>query len=264
MPNNPPQRLTVVKVGGHELDSPAFLDGLIDVLAHWHGAVLLVHGGGKEISATLERYGETVQFVDGLRVTPPSSMAIMEMVVCGSINKRLVARLHAAGQVALGISGVDLGVLRCVPLQHDGQLLGRVGDVTQVNSDALDHMLLQGWVPVLAPVALGADDFLPYNVNADHAAKAVAVALARGGRVPVELVFISNIPGVLHNGVVVPTLDAARTAALIADGTIGGGMVPKVRSALHALTQGVAAVRITNVAGAHDGGTRIVGVADDC
>jgi acetylglutamate kinase len=244
---------TVIKVGGNELDDPAFLDGLCRTLADFPRPVVLVHGGGKEITAALEHYGQDVRFVEGWRITPPASMAIMEMVVCGRINKRLVARLVQAGQPALGLSGVDLGLLRCVPYRPNGIDLGRVGTITAVESATLHGLLAPGWLPVFAPVALGNSDGLAYNVNADHVAQAIAAALPH----PTELVYVSNVAGVLRAGAVVPTLTATETLAAIDDGTISGGMVPKVRAALAALERGVAAVRITNLAGLLAGGTRL-------
>lgn len=247
---------TVIKVGGNELDNPVFLDGLVAALSTQSGAIALVHGGGKEISAALERYGQTVTFVDGLRVTPPESMAIMEMVVCGQINKRLVGRLVGSGQQALGLSGVDLGLMRCTPLRPNGIDLGRVGQVTNVDILALQMLLTSSWLPVIAPVALGENDNLSYNVNADHVALAIAAALTTAAA-SVELVFVSNVPGVLLQGEVIPELDAAQIEQAIVDGVIYGGMIPKVRSALAALAQGVTAVRITDLKNWTAGGTRI-------
>lgn len=246
-------RVSVVKVGGNELDDPAFLDGLAAAVAAFAGPLVLVHGGGKEISAALDHYGLEVRFVDGLRVTSPEAMAVMQMVVCGTINKRVVARLVAAGAPALGLSGIDLGLLRCRPHRPGGADLGRVGAISAVNVEAIRAMLAAGWLPVFAPVALGADDGLSYNVNADMVAEAIAGAL--GGT---ELVFVSNVPGVILGGAVAAQLDAAAVEAAIGSGEISGGMVPKVRSALAALDAGAASVRITDLAGFSDGGTRFV------
>ncbi len=255
------QTITVVKVGGNELDDPAFLGELCRALHTFAGRLVLVHGGGKEISAALERYGQPVQFIDGVRVTPPESMAVMEMVACGSINKRIVAQIVTSGRAALGLSGVDLGLLRCVPYRPDGKDLQRVGSITTVEVASLLLLLEAGWLPVIAPVALGEHDGLPYNINADHVALAVTSALARREGAPqrgaAELVFVSNVPGVLLDNQVVPYLTAADSERLIQEGHINGGMIPKVRSALAALTHGVSAVRITNLAGLHAGGTQI-------
>ncbi len=255
--------ISIIKVGGNELDDPVFLTRLCDILSSQTHPLVLVHGGGKEISAALEQYGQTVQFIDGLRVTPPESMAIMEMVVCGRINKRLVARLTMAGRRALGLSGVDLGMLQCVPHRPNGVDLGRVGAITQVDTAILHTLVGLGWLPVIAPVALGKDDGLSYNVNADHVALAVAAGLADGtthGNAA-ELVFISNVPGVRIEQRVVEQMTASDIDQAIQSGAIHGGMIPKVQSALAALAQGVPQVRITNLDGLGGGGTRIVGEA---
>ncbi|MFQ3663183.1 MAG: acetylglutamate kinase [Chloroflexaceae bacterium] len=252
-------RITVVKVGGNELDEPAFLEGLSVAVAGFAGPLVLVHGGGKEISAALDRAGLPVQFVEGLRVTSPEAMAIMQAVVCGTINKRLVAHLVARGARAAGLSGIDLGLLRCVPYRPGGADLGRVGVITSVDVAAIRALLDLGWLPVFAPVAIGASDGLSYNINADMVAQAIAGALG-----DTELVFVSNVPGVILDGQIAARLDAATVEAAIASGTISGGMIPKVRAALEALAAGAVAARITNLAGFASGGTRIVGALEDC
>ncbi len=247
------ERTTVVKVGGNELDEPAFLAGLSAAVAEFRGPLVLVHGGGKEITAALDREGLPVEFIEGLRVTSPEAMAVMQRVVCGTINQRVVASLVGAGARALGLSGIDLGLLRCDPHRPGGADLGRVGVVTAVDAVAIRAMLGQGWLPVFAPVALGAADGLSYNVNADMIAQAIAAAL--GGA---ELVFVSNVPGVILGGQVAPQLDRAAVEAAIADGSISGGMIPKVRAALAALAAGAASARITNLEGFAAGGTRFL------
>ncbi|RRR66987.1 MAG: acetylglutamate kinase [Candidatus Viridilinea halotolerans] len=248
------ERITVVKVGGNELDDPAFLAGLSRAVAAFGQPLVLVHGGGREITAALDAAGLPVQFIEGLRVTSPEAMAIMQQVVCGTINKRVVTSLLQVGVRALGLSGLDLGLLRCEPHRPAGADLGRVGLVTAVETPAIHAMLAQGWLPVFAPVALGAADGLSYNVNADMVAQALAAALPGA-----ELLFISNVPGVLIDGEVAPDLDVAATDAAIASTAIHGGMVPKVRAALAALEAGAASARITNLAGFATGGTRFRG-----
>ena len=242
----------VLKIGGNELDSPAFLEGLCAEVAALRRPTVLVHGGGKEITAALEHFGQKSSFIDGLRVTPPESMAVMEMVVCGRINKRIVAKLVTAGVRAVGMSGVDLGLLRCIPYRPNNIDLGRVGAITEVDKAALGVMLGLDWLPVLAPVALGVEDGAPYNVNADLVAQAVAIALGA-----VELAFVSNVPGVLVDDQVIPLLRPSHVRELIASGIISGGMIPKVMAASAALDAGVAATRITNLSGLRAGGTRI-------
>ncbi|NNJ10220.1 acetylglutamate kinase [Chloroflexales bacterium ZM16-3] len=247
------KKITVVKVGGNELDDPAFLDGLSAAVAGFDRPMVLVHGGGKEITSALDHYGVHSEFVGGLRVTSPEAMAIMQRVVCGTINKRVVGRLVDAGTRALGLSGLDLGLLGCEPQRPGGVDLGRVGLITRVDTEAIMAMLGLGWLPVFAPVARGDADGLSYNVNADQVAQAIAGAFAGA-----ELLFVSNVPGVILGGQVAAQLGRGEVAAAITSGEISGGMVPKVRAALDALDAGAASARITNLAGFSGGGTRIV------
>ncbi|WP_298818732.1 acetylglutamate kinase [Chloroflexus sp.] len=245
--------VSVIKVSGHELDDPAFLTGIAAALRAMSQPVVLVHGGGKEINEAVLQAGLAVEFVDGLRVTSPEVMNIMQMVVCGTINKRIVTTFVNAGMRAIGLSGLDLGLLRCEPYRPNGRDLGRVGVVTAVDSEVLRHLLAAGWLPVIAPVAMGQADGLSYNVNADMVAEAIAGALPGA-----ELVFVSNVPGVFIDGQIAPILTPAAVEAHIARGTITGGMIPKVRSALAALSRGATSARIVNLAGLRDGGTRFV------
>jgi acetylglutamate kinase len=242
----------VLKIGGNELDDRAFVDGLVDALRSlWQDcAVAVVHGGGKAIARLQERLHLQPHFVDGLRVTDDDSLDVAEMVLSGWVNKRLVGRLVAEGIAAVGLSGVDNGLFRVVKMgnrQHD---LGWVGDVVQTHSQEVALLLERGITPVVSPISLGLDGHT-YNVNADHAAAALACALGAG-----ELAFVSNVPGVLGQGggECLPLLTPAEVASLVESGVISGGMVPKVRSALKALDAGVPRVRITNLEGLRSGG----------
>lgn len=244
----------VLKVGGHEIDQPLFLDELVKALRGLGDlGRVIVHGGGKEIADLQEKLGLEPQFLDGLRVTDEASLAVVEMVLSGRVNKRLVARLVAAGIPALGVSGVDLGLLRVEKMAHPAGDLGWVGEIVEVNAGPLSLLLDRGIVPVVSPVSLGLDGH-SYNVNADQAAFALARSLQAE-----RLVFISNVPGVLVDGEVAARLTAQEVDALIGSGKIGGGMIPKVRSALEAVHGGVRAVQITNLAGLSNGqGTKII------
>jgi acetylglutamate kinase len=242
----------VLKIGGNELDDPAFVAELARVVARLRPAPVLVHGGGKEIGAIQRALGGEPRFVAGLRVTDEYALQAAEMVLCGSVGTRLVAALIAAGADAQGLSGVDRGLIRVEKQDHPEGDLGRVGRPVAVRAEVLRALLEQQVVPVVAPISLGPDG--AYNVNADEAAGAVAAALGDA-----EVVFVTNVPGVLTGGSVAPRLTRAEIAALIADGTIGGGMIPKVRAALTALEAGVHAARITNLDGLSRGlGTVIV------
>ena len=249
-------KLRVIKVGGNEIDQPDFLAGLCAGLEGMKDPPVLVHGGGKEIAAALGRHDLSYEFVGGMRATGIEAMGVVEQVLSGAINKRIVARLNAAGITAIGLSGVDLGLIETVPLRPDGRDLGRVGQVVRVRAEVLRQLLQPGWVPVISPVSVDRNDRMATNVNADSAALAVAEALSAD-----ELVFVSNVPGVLLDGEVVAEMDRASVEAAISSGAISGGMVPKVRAALAAL-DAVRAVRITDLAGLDRAGTRFVAGKD--
>ncbi len=241
----------VLKIGGNELDDPAFVAELTQVVARLRPAPVLVHGGGKEIGLLQKALGGEPRFVGGLRVTDEIALAAAEMVLCGTVSTRLVAALIAAGADAQGLSGVDRGLIRVEKAQHAEGDLGWVGTPVAVRAELLQSLLDEGVVPVVAPISLGEGG--AYNVNADEAAGAIASALGDA-----EVVFVTNVPGVIVAGAVAPDLSSQQIADLIADGTIHSGMIPKVRSALTALSAGVRAARITNLAGlASGGGTRI-------
>ncbi len=190
-----------------------------------------------------------------MRVTDDESLKVAEMVLSGLVNKRLVARLVAADVPAVGLSGVDWGLIRVEKMTHPAGDLGWVGRIVEVYPGGLQTLIEQGVVPVVSPISLGLDG-RTYNVNADHAALAVAVALQAEA-----LVFVSNVPGVLIEGQLAPRLTVDEVEPLIEEGKIHGGMVPKVRSALEAVAGGVQEVRITDLDGLRRGsGTVVTGV----
>ena len=236
------REIVVIKISGHELDDPATLAGLAGVVRDLPAQVVIVHGGGKEITALQTQLGIEPRYVDGLRVTDAPSLAVVEMALCGVINKRVVRTLLEAGVDALGMSGVDRGLVRARPMPHPTTDMQFTGEITSVNAAALTPLLDAGVTPVIAPVSLGQGT--NFNVNADHVAGALAAALGA-----IRLVFLSNVPGVLADGVLVPHLTPAEADDLIARGVINGGMIPKVRTALAALEAGVRTVVITNLAG---------------
>jgi acetylglutamate kinase len=246
---------SLVKVGGAELVEGPGLDELVAALCGLveQRQVIVVHGGGPEIAALQGRLGISPQFVEGLRVTDEESLRVAEMVLSGAVNKRLTARLVADGVRAIGISGVDGGLLCARRLVHPQGDLGHVGEITTVDTTCLLDLLAAGFTPVISPISLGPDG-RSLNVNADHAAQAIASAL----RVA-EAIFLTDVPGVLREGAVLPELDVAEARRMIDVGQITGGMIPKVRSALSMLESGAAVVCITNLAGLAAGtGTRFV------
>ncbi|MCC6455449.1 MAG: acetylglutamate kinase [Caldilineaceae bacterium] len=253
-----PSFTVVVKVGGNELDDPAFLDGLIlaiqAILKDGHIPVI-VHGGGKTIAHYQQKLGLEAKFIDGLRVTDEASMDVAEMVLSGLTNKRIVRALVNAGIRAAGFSGVDDGTIYVEQMWHPMGDLGRVGDVQDVDTHLIDTLVAGGIVPVLSPISFGALDALSYNVNADHAATAIAAKLGA-----IKLIFVSNVPGILVAGRVARAVTADQAEQWIEEGIITGGMIPKVRSAIHAVQNGVAQAVITNIGGVQEGsGTGVIG-----
>jgi acetylglutamate kinase len=249
--------IIILKFGGNEIDQPGFLAAMAEAVARLreHSVPVIVHGGGKEIADLQKRLGLQPQFIDGLRVTDDDSLAVAEMVLSGRVNKRVVATLVQAGVPAVGLSGVDGGLLRVERMSHPSGDLGWVGQIVETNPAPVRALLYAGIVPIVSPISLGRDGHT-YNVNADHAAMALARALKAD-----RLAFISNVPGVLVAGQCVRAVTAAQAEAWIAEKVITGGMIPKVRAALEAIQNGVPQALITDLHGLiADTGTTFVGV----
>lgn len=238
----------IYKVSGSDLDDPKFSAALARELANrWRAGtrLALVHGGGKELTDLLTALQIPTRFSDGLRVTTRAGRDAALMVLSGLANKRLTAAIVGEGVSALGVCGIDAGVVRVERINDELQFVGKP---VAVRASVLAAWLDAGLLPVIAPMSLGVDGEI-YNVNADHVAGAIAAAMGAD-----LLTFITNVPGVLdQQAVLIPTLTERRTEALIADGTISGGMIPKVRTCLEALAAGVSRVRITNLAGVSAG-----------
>jgi acetylglutamate kinase len=233
----------VLKIGGNELDDPGFLAGLAEFVAQTAVPNIIVHGGGRAIVALQQKVGLTSTKVDGLRVTDREMIAVVQMALSGQSNKQIVTALLAAGVDAVGLSGVDGGILRCLKKKHPTADLGYVGEIAEVRSKLLHQLTDLGLTVVLSPLSLGFDGYT-YNVNADDAASAVALAMQAQ-----RLTFVSNVPGVLANGRIQPTLTPAQSESLIQQAVITDGMVPKVRAALAVIEKGVAEARIVNLHG---------------
>ena len=245
----------VLKIGGNQVEDEGFLAGFVGTVKGLlvDHAVIVVHGGGKEIADLHNQLGVSFETIEGLRATSEESLRLVEMVLNGVVNTRLVRTLVNGGVDAVGLSGVDLGLVRVTPLSVNGHSLGRVGAVQRVNGEALLQLLDLGLTPIISPVSLG-EDGLAYNVNADHVAAGVAKAVEAA-----RLVFVSNVPGVQVTSRTMRALTVKQIEELIADGHITGGMIPKVRSATEAVLSGVYQAVITDLAGlAKDGGTAII------
>jgi acetylglutamate kinase len=245
-----PRKPNLVKVSGSDLDDATFSRRLAEWLVAENATgrpAALVHGGGKEITELLGALKLESRFVDGLRVTDAPTRDVALMVLAGLANKRMVAHVINAGGAAIGLSGVDGALIRVHALNP---ALGFVGKPVAVDAELLTLLFAHGHVPIINPMSIG-DDGAIYNVNADHAAGALAAALDAE-----LLTFVTNVPGVLDaNKQLLPTLTAIDVEKLIESGVINGGMIPKVRTCLEAVVSGVKRVRITNLDGllAHGG-----------
>ncbi len=199
-------------------------------------ALVLVHGGGKDINRHLAWLGEPPRFKDGLRVTSEEAMKVVEMTLSGYVNKKLVGYLAAAGAKSAGLSGVDGATFICTPLDPE---LGQVGRITEVNTDLISALLSARFLPVVSPVSVDTS-MKHYNVNADDAASALAIALG------VErLLFISDVPGVLDAAKNrIPRISGKAIEELVAQGVVQGGMIPKLRGCEAAVKAGVGEVHI--------------------
>ncbi|WP_017726894.1 acetylglutamate kinase [Halalkalibacterium ligniniphilum] len=229
----------VIKCGGSILDSlsDSFFAS-IQQLKEQGKEPIVVHGGGPAINEMLELKGVESTFVNGLRKTTKDVLDVAEMVLCGKVNKQLVSKLQLAGLPTVGLSGCDGQLITVEPVDSEG--LGYVGEPTAVNDNLLLTMLEQGYVPVIAPIGVG-DDGAHYNINADSAAAAIASAIGA-----VELMFVTDVPGILKQGEVIEKLTTADVEQLMKDGTIHGGMIPKVKAAVASLTNELHSVLIVD------------------
>ncbi|MEA3199974.1 MAG: acetylglutamate kinase [Thermoplasmata archaeon] len=252
MAHNP--GLTVVKLGGRSIETPSGMAALAERLSALRASgrrLVVVHGGGAQVTSALAAAGIEARFVHGLRVTDEKTLEIAEPVFA-HVGKTLAHALTVAGSPAVSLSGRDAATTRGVV--KDAQL-GRVGTVTDVNADLLRHLAFNGVTPVVGPIAVDAHG--PLNCNADEVASAVAVALKAH-----DLLLLTDVPAVRGaTGKPIDVLTRAGAEALIHDGVASGGMIPKIRGALDALAAGVSRVRVldepglTLLAEGHDAGT---------
>jgi acetylglutamate kinase len=231
----------VVKYGGSTRSGAEELKNTLQdiVLMKFVGMrPVVVHGGGKDITALTEKMGIRSQFVDGLRVTDLPTMEVVEMVLGGKINKELVSTIQQLGGQAVGLSGKDGAMLQATRVKSKtGKDIGYVGRVSKVNTSILDLLDKEQFIPVIAPLGLGKDG-KTYNVNADEAAGAIAGALKAE-----KLVFLTDVPGICRKKddpkSLLSSVKVKDVARLIKSGVISGGMIPKVEACLHAVKSGV-------------------------
>ncbi len=235
-------RTVVVKYGGNAMLNEELKQAVMKdiVLLNTIGVhVVLVHGGGPEINSMLEKIGKKSEFINGLRYTDGETMDVVQMVLTGKLNKEIVKLLLQGGGSAVGLSGVDSGLMRAKKMRREGVDLGFVGEVVEVNPGILVSLLEQGFIPVVSTVAVGqADDPSCYNINADTAAAKIAVALRAE-----KFVQMTNVPGVLRDinnpDSLIKRIAREAVPSMIATGIISSGMIPKIECCLEALKGGV-------------------------
>ena len=245
------RKIIVVKYGGsamidEELKKHVIQDVTLLKLVGFKP--IIVHGGGKEISRWVEKTGMQPEFVNGLRKTDAATMEIAEMVL-NKVNKSLVQMVEELGVNAIGISGKDGGLLRVEKKYSDGQDIGYVGEITEVNPKILEDLLERDFLPIVCPIGMDAN-YETYNINADDAACAIAQAVQAE-----KLAFLTDIEGVYKDpadkSTLISELTVSEARELIADGFIGGGMLPKLNNCMEAIEKGVSRVHILDGRIAH-------------
>ncbi len=237
-------KIIVIKYGGHAMTDAALQASFaadVVLLKHIGVCPVIVHGGGPQIAAALERIGRQSRFVDGRRVTDDETMEVVERVLGGEINREIVEWIQRAGGQAVGHSGRDGGLIRVRKKLIDGQDLGRVGEVIGVDPSVVRAALETGVIPVIAPIGVDEHDST-HNVNADEVAGAIASALRAE-----KLMLLTDVEGVLDaKNRLISQLSVDRCRQLIVDGTIKGGMIPKMECCIQALSAQVTRTHIVD------------------
>lgn len=231
------KEIVVIKYGGSAQTDPRLIESFAqDILLLYLVGIkpVVVHGGGKKITDMLDKLNIQTEFIDGQRVTTPEVMRIVEMILSGEINSGIVSLLNAHSAKAIGISGKDAHFIMAEPKEH--AKWGLTGTITEVKAEVIHNLINEKFVPVIAPIAAGESMGHPgYNINADLAASQVAKAIGAN-----KVIFLTDTPGVLDkNKKLLSTLNEAQVQELKDDGTINGGMVPKVDACLEAIEGGV-------------------------
>ena len=247
-------RTVVIKYGGAAMEAEILKSSFARdiVLLKLVGVrPVVVHGGGPQIGRLLARIGKETRFVEGMRVTDAETMDVVEMVLGGLVNKEIVNLVNRHGGKAVGLTGKDGGLIQARKLTMTRSRpeldapeiidIGHVGEVASIDTGVLEHLARGDFIPVIAPIGVG-DDGMSYNINADLVAGKLAQALEAE-----KLMLLTNTPGLLdREGELIPSLDVKAVEALIADGTVSGGMLPKVRCALDAVQGGVNTAQIVD------------------
>ena len=239
----------VIKFGGHAMINEELKQAVANdcVLMKYVGMnPVIVHGGGPEINRFLDKFGKKSTFIDGLRVTDAETMEVVEMVLVGKINKSIVSSITRKGGKALGFSGDDGQLIKAIPRVHTSKNsqgetithdLGYVGDVKKINPELIKSVIEQGYIPVIAPIGVD-DDGQSYNINADYVAGEIAQALEAD-----KMILLTDVKGILKDkddsNSLISVLKAGEVPALIEEGIISGGMIPKIECCIQALKGGV-------------------------
>ncbi|MDZ4177948.1 MAG: acetylglutamate kinase [Coriobacteriia bacterium] len=237
-------RTVVIKYGGSAMTDPVLRAHVASdiVLMKLVGInPVIVHGGGPEITTYMNRLDMPVEFYDGLRVTTPEAMELVKMVLVGKVNKELVAEINTHGRLAVGIAGDDANLIRAT---QRSERLGRVGDVTEIDTTVVTKLVEDGFIPVIATVAVG-DDGGSFNINADHVAGAIAAELDAD-----KVIFLTDVDGLYEDfddkHSLISALSIEQAEEMIVADTLVGGMVPKVAACVRALRGGVRRAHILN------------------
>lgn len=244
-------KIIVIKYGGHAMTDEVLKHSFamnVALLKYVGICPVIVHGGGPQIGDMLKKLNIESAFHDGLRITDDATMDVVEMVLIGKVNKDIVSQINSTGEKAVGLSGKDGNIIKCrkfVPRSKTSDPaekvvdLGRVGDVTEVDTSLITHLCNEGFIPVIAPVGVGEDN-LSYNINADNVAAAVAGALKAK-----RLLLLTDVMGILDkNKELIHSINKEKAQELLEDGTLQGGMIPKVHCALETIDAGVEKVMI--------------------
>ena len=240
------KKTVVIKYGGNAMISEELRKAVISdiILLKLVGMnVVVIHGGGPEISAMLKKTGKESRFVNGLRYTDEETMDIVQMVLCGKVNKDLVATLDRSGGNAIGLCGLDGGMLKAVRRTEDGVDYGLVGDIVEVDPKPIEDAIAGGFIPVISTVAQGIDAETSYNINADTAAAKVATALHAE-----KLILLTDVRGLLRDkndeSTLISRIHPSDVPRLMKEGVIAGGMIPKIDCCVEAVRSGVARTHI--------------------
>ena len=240
------KKTVVVKYGGNAMISEELRKAVISdiILLKLVGInVVVIHGGGPEISAMLKKVGKESRFVNGLRYTDEETMDVVQMVLCGKVNTDLVATLNRCGGSAVGLCGLDGGMLKAVRRMEDGVDYGLVGDIVEVDPKPIQDAIAGGFIPVISTVAQGIDAETSYNVNADTAAAKVATAIGAE-----KLILLTDVRGLLRDkndeSTLISRIHPSDVPRLMKENVIAGGMIPKIDCCVEAVRSGVARAHI--------------------